>query len=95
MIRPETTALATAALAKLNEALALTGQYRSGKFDAEHITDLRRKVFQFHRWDDAGMLGPNGYGPAIDDVLRGARFKAELAGGRDGMTDPYFGRAVA
>lgn len=77
--RPETTELANAALAKLNEALALTSHYRTGKFDAEEISDLRRKVFQFHRWDDAGMLGPNGYGPAIDDVLRGARFKADAA----------------
>ena len=74
-IRAETTELANAALAKLNEALALTAHYRTGKFDAERITELRRKVFQFHRWDDAGMLGVNGYGPAIDDVLRSARFK--------------------
>lgn len=59
---------------------------------APRIKELRRKVFQFHRWDDAGMLGVNGYGPAIDDVLRGARSKA--ASGRDGMTDPYFGREL-
>ncbi|RYG88585.1 MAG: hypothetical protein EON59_04050 [Alphaproteobacteria bacterium] len=86
--RPETTALATTALAKLNEALALTAAYPLGKHDAPRIVELRRKVFQFHRCDDAGMLGVNGYGPAIDDVLRSARFRADR--GRDALTDPYF-----
>lgn len=78
-IRPETHALAQGALAKLNEALRLTARYPMGKHDEPRIMELRRQVFQFQRWDDAGMLGANGYGPAIDDVLRSARFKAEAA----------------
>lgn len=91
--RPETTELANAALAKLDEALALTALYRFGKYDVEEIADLRRKVFEFRSWDAAGMLGPNGYGPLFDSVLRSARNKA--ASGRDALTDPYFVGGVA
>lgn len=75
---------------------ALVASHRAKLDEADRLTDfapvrimaadLRCRIDAHEGWAeqsglyDTGMIGPNGFGPAVDDALRQARFHAQWEG---------------